>query len=151
MTYPYSGKTYPASPEVLIFEKTVANTTTASGVQTATVDLPPGSYDVGVSVYTTGAGAAAAGTVKVFAYQLPSQANTAVALSVGMQMIPHGSTTLATVLTAPASATAAGSSGHIALSSFAAEGVTVPYGLMVATACNTSTGTISYKIIAQRR
>ena len=151
MTYPFADKSYAITPEVLVYSRTVSNTTAGAGVQTSTVDLPPGVFTINIVAYTATAGVTC--SVRVYAHQTPAQGDTAVLLSDTMDIMPHSGTTAVTSLLVPSSATAAGTSGQLAIATAAAldSVTTVPYGLFISTKCSTSTGTVSYKITAQRR
>ena len=137
--------------EVLVFERKVSCSTAASGVVNHTIDLPPGAFNIGISLSSQAADQALIG--KVYLFQDKTQDTGADALSTVLSVLPHAAAAAATLLTAPATTTYGGTSGQLVQGTthVMQENFILPYGLMLQTTCDTNSGHYTYKVICQQR
>jgi len=148
MAYPYPARTRITHGEVIVLEVSTAVSTAASGVKNHTINIPKGSYKIGISLAS--AALAAASTVKVYAFQTPQQDTGVAALSTVLGIRPHSGVAAATLLTCPSTSTYGGTSGQMYSGTTAGqEDFIFPYGLMVQVTANTSVGTYALQVICQ--
>ena len=151
MAYKYSSRNRTQETEVLVFEYTSDCATAASGVVNHVIDLPAGSYNIGIAISSAAADQDC--IAKVYLYQDPTQDGSAYSLSTKISILPHAAAAAATLLTAPATTTFSGTSGQLVQGTthVMQENFIIPYGFILQTTCNTDSGSYSYKVICQQR